>query len=107
MLVRDSCLRWTRAALFWIILRTRAHRSPSSLLNHLLARPWLALLGLVPLLTIAWIGYRNVGSGFMPAMDEGGFVLDYFADPGTSLTETDRLLRQVEAILQSTPDVQT
>jgi CzcA family heavy metal efflux pump len=85
----------------------RVHLGYSSLLNHLLARPWLALLGLVPLLTIAWIGYRNVGSGFMPAMDEGGFVLDYFADPGTSLTETDRLLRQVEAILQSTPDVQT
>src|ERR1035438_5526170 len=52
----------------------RVHLGYSSLLNHLLARPWLALLGLVPLLTIAWIGYRNVGSGFMPAMDEGGFV---------------------------------
>ncbi len=36
----------------------------------------------------------------MPAMDEGGFILDYRAPPGTSLTETDRLLRQVEAILR-------
>ena len=43
----------------------------------------------------------------MPAMDEGGFILDYHAPPGTSLTETDRLLRQVEAILRKTPEVET
>ena len=39
----------------------------------------------------------------MPAMDEGGFILDYHTAPGTSLTETDRLLRQVEAILRDDP----
>jgi multidrug efflux pump subunit AcrB len=43
----------------------------------------------------------------MPKMDEGGFILDYRSFPGTSLKETDRLLRQVESILQQTPDVQT
>ncbi len=43
----------------------------------------------------------------MPAMDEGGFVLDYVAAPGTSLTETDRLVRMVEAILRDTPEVVT
>ena len=43
----------------------------------------------------------------MPPMDEGGFILDYWAPPGTSLTESDRLLRQVEAILQATPEVAT
>ena len=43
----------------------------------------------------------------MPEMDEGGFVLDYVAPPGTSVTETDRLMRQVEAILHETPEVDT
>jgi len=43
----------------------------------------------------------------MPTMDEGGFILDYKSPPGTSLGETDRLLRQVETILRSTPEVQT
>ena len=33
----------------------------------------------------------------MPVMDEGGFILDYISPPGTSLAETDRLLRQVES----------
>ena len=40
-------------------------------------------------------------------MDEGGFVLDYRSKPGTALAETDRLLRQVEAIVRATPDVET
>ena len=83
------------------------HGFYTRLMRGLLARPVLVLLGIVPLLIVAWIGYKNVGSGFMPSMDEGGFILDYRAAAGTSLTETDRLLRQVEVILQSTPEVQT
>jgi multidrug efflux pump subunit AcrB len=43
----------------------------------------------------------------MPAIDEGGFVLDYRSAPGTALSETDRLLKQVEQIVRATPDVQT
>jgi CzcA family heavy metal efflux pump len=72
-----------------------------------LARPWLLVLILAPLLAGGWFAYQRVGSGFMPPMDEGGFVLDYLAPPGTSLSETDRLLRQVEAILRKTPEVAT
>jgi len=83
------------------------HRGYDGLMQRLLRRPWLVLLGVVPLLVTAWIGYRQVGSGFMPSMDEGGFILDYRAAPGTSLAETDRLLRQVGVILQETPEVTT
>ena len=43
----------------------------------------------------------------MPHMDEGGFVIDYHAPPGTSLAETDRLCRQVEVILRKIPEVET
>ncbi len=75
--------------------------------ERLLARPLLVLLWSCPCWRLGWLAYRQVGSGFMPAMDEGGFILDYRSPPGTSLTETDRLLRQVEAIIRSTPDVET
>ena len=34
-------------------------------------------------------------------------MLDYRTPAGTSLTETDRILRQVGAIIQATPEVQT
>jgi CzcA family heavy metal efflux pump len=51
--------------------------------------------------------YQNIGSSFMPEMDEGTFVLDYWTPPGTSLTETNRMLMKVENILMSTPEVDT
>ena len=86
---------------------SRVHHGYTRLMRSVLGRPALILLGVVPLLLAAWFGYRQVGSGFMPSMDEGGFILDYRAAAGTSLTETDRLLRQVEAILQATPEVET
>ena len=83
------------------------HEQYGSLLSRLLHRPLLILLILVPLLGMGWFAYNRTGSGFMPAMDEGGFVLDYRSEPGTSLTETDRLLRQVETIIKSNPNVET
>jgi multidrug efflux pump subunit AcrB len=43
----------------------------------------------------------------MPAMDEGGFILDYVAPPGTSLADTNAMLLQVEAIVRATPEVET
>jgi CzcA family heavy metal efflux pump len=87
---------------------TRAmHRAYSRMMRSLLKRPILVLLPLAALSLLGWLAYSHVGSGFMPAMDEGGFIIDYVSPPGTSLEETDRLLRRVEAILQATPEVQT
>ena len=83
------------------------HRNYRSVMQRLLARPVLLLLGLVPMLLVGLFAFQQVGSGFMPSMDEGGFVLDYRSEPGTALSETDRLLRQVEAIIKATPDVET
>jgi len=74
-------------------------------LRRILGRPVWVLAGVIPLLILGWFAYRHVGTGFMPAMDEGGFVLDYRAPAGTSLAETDRRLRLVEGILAQTPEV--
>jgi Cu/Ag efflux pump CusA len=46
-------------------------------------------------------------TGFLPEMDEGAIVMDYTTPPGTSLEETDRVLRQVEKIILSVPEVQS
>ncbi len=72
-----------------------------------LRRPWWLLVGLVPLLVLGFVGYKEVGSGFLPAMDEGGFILDYLAPPGASLKETNRLLAQVAKIVDADPAVAT
>jgi multidrug efflux pump subunit AcrB len=85
----------------------RVHHGYEWVMGRLSLRPWLILVAIVPLLAVGWLGYKHTGSGFMPVMDEGGFTLDYAAAPGTSLTESDRLLRQVEMLLRKTPEVQT
>ena len=77
------------------------------LMTRLLARPAWVLAALLPLIALGGFAFTQVGSGFMPAIDEGGFVLDYRSPPGTALSETDRLLKQVEKIIQETPDVRT
>jgi CzcA family heavy metal efflux pump len=51
--------------------------------------------------------YLNLGSGFLPEMDEGAFVLDYKMPPGTSLPETDRVLKQIEQFIRETPEVES
>ena len=48
----------------------------------------------------------NLETGFLPEMDEGSIVLDYESPPGTSLEETDRMLVEVEKIIQKIPEIE-
>lgn len=48
----------------------------------------------------------NLETGFLPEMDEGSIVLDYTSPPGTSLEETDRMLKEAEKIIVINPDIQ-
>ncbi len=45
-------------------------------------------------------------TGFLPEMDEGSIVFDYSSPPGTSLEETDRILREVEKLIVKIPEVE-
>ncbi len=53
-----------------------------------------------------WL-YTRLDSEFLPPMEEGGFVIDYFSPPGTSLSETNRQLVQAEAILRTIPELES
>ncbi len=46
-------------------------------------------------------------TGFLPEMDEGSIVLDFISPPGTSLEETNRMLNEVDKIIENTPEVKT
>ena len=59
------------------------------------------------LVAASYVSYRALGSDLLPEFDEGGFILDYVMPPGTSLQETDRVLRRVEGILRATPEVES
>ncbi|HWS72285.1 MAG TPA: efflux RND transporter permease subunit, partial [Thermoanaerobaculia bacterium] len=76
-------------------------------LEAALKRQKLVLLIIPAILVCAFLIYRQLGSDFLPAFDEGAFVLDYTAPPGASLIETDRLLKHVEQMLKATPDVES
>ena len=82
-------------------------RSHAFLLDGICRKPWLLVVMLVPLLAAGAYAYSAVPTGFMPAVDEGGFVMDYYTRPGTSLDESDRELAQVDAILSRQPEVLT
>lgn len=50
--------------------------------------------------------YRQLQTGFLPDFDEGGFVMDYTAIPGTSLAETSRVLDEAEKSISTNEDVE-
>ena len=75
-------------------------------LRRALERP-LLLAGLsVVLIVVAYFCYRALGTDLLPAMDEGGFIVDYIMPPGSSLAETNRVVNHVEQIVRSEPEVE-
>jgi multidrug efflux pump subunit AcrB len=82
-------------------------RQHGTLLDRLFRRPWLFVFALVPLLAVGWFAYGAVPTGFMPAVDEGGFIMDYYTPAGTSLTETSREVSEIDEMLTANPDVAT
>lgn len=86
---------------------TWMRRTHGRLLRGLFDHPMLLVAGLGILIGAGYFAFNHVGTGFLPRMDEGGFVLDYQTAPGTSLTETNRELAEVEAILKQDPYVYT
>ncbi len=76
-------------------------------LRGALAHP-IALSALLLLLVGgSYFCYRALGSDLLPAMDEGGFILDYIMPAGSSLAETDRALAVVESLLRAIPEVES
>jgi len=82
------------------------HVKSQKWVSYFILRPWLALLIVAGLVLILVVVPSLLKTGFLPDMDEGSIVLDYNSPPGTSLEETDRILREVEKIIIKEPDVE-
>jgi len=76
-------------------------------LHWALYHPRLIMAAAAGVLAIMVGVYFQLGSGFLPEMAEGAFVLDYRMPPGTSLQETDRVLRHIEQFIRETPEVES
>ncbi len=107
-------VRWLKNAR----LSTRAaQRSPNSaeqpattsfyarLLRQAFARPIVASLLALALLGASVFLSRNLGTDFLPAVDEGSYMLDYLAPAGSSLVEADSVARTLEHIIARSPEV--
>src|SRR5882762_3091442 len=75
-------------------------------LRRALERPRFLVLFSLVLVGVSYVCYHFSGSDLLPAMDEGGFVIDYIMPAGSSLAETNRVVGHVEQILRQTPEVE-
>jgi len=74
--------------------------------GYFIERPLISVGFCVALLISIVLIVPRLETGFLPEMDEGSIVLDYESPSGTSLEETDRMLVEVEKIIQNVPEVQ-
>ncbi|MEC4003395.1 efflux RND transporter permease subunit [Flavobacterium sp. SUN052] len=73
---------------------------------YFISKPIISIVFCIVLIGSIFIILPNLETGFLPEMDEGSIVLDYESPPGTSLEETDRMLKEVEKIIIKTPEVE-
>jgi|HubBroStandDraft_2_1064218.scaffolds.fasta_scaffold00230_10 CzcA family heavy metal efflux pump len=74
--------------------------------QRILYRPVIVLVSIIVIIIGSYVCYRSLGSDLLPEMDEGGFILDYYTPPGSSLAESDRILQHLEEIVRSQPEVE-
>ncbi len=75
-------------------------------MEAVLKRPLLLAASSVVIVILSFVCYKLLGSDLLPEMDEGGFILDYWTPPGSSLAESDRILQHMEEIVRSQPEVE-
>jgi CzcA family heavy metal efflux pump len=77
-------------------------RCMKSVIQH----PVLLIASSIVIVVLSIVGYKLLDTALLPEMDEGGFILDYYTPPGSSLAESDRILQHMEKILRDTPEVE-
>ncbi|HTM31863.1 MAG TPA: efflux RND transporter permease subunit [Vicinamibacterales bacterium] len=85
----------------------RLDRAYERIQGVMLRRPAVAVGAAVVLALVSGLLFMRIGTGFFPAADEGGFVLDYLTPAGSALSETDRQVRAIEKVIADTPEVRS
>ncbi len=76
-------------------------------IEFFLKRPYISAAFVLLLILSITVILPKLPTGFLPDMDEGSIVLDFNSPPGTSLEETDRMLNEVDKIIEKTPEVKS
>src|ERR1700691_3829862 len=76
------------------------------IMQRVLQQPVILVASSFVVIVLSVVCYHFLGSDLLPEMDEGGFILDYYTPPGSSLAESNRILQHIEQILRETPEVE-
>jgi Cu(I)/Ag(I) efflux system membrane protein CusA/SilA len=76
-------------------------------INFVLKFKWLMIAAALVILLVTIFPLQQLGSEFMPPLDEGDILYMPTTDPGISITKAKQLLQQTDRILKSFPEVKT
>jgi len=117
-LVCSFFVTWIGLPVIYLLLTKNAHSNASgrdvavhevkaqNWVRFFIKRPYISYMFILVLIASIVLVFPRLQTGFLPEMDEGSIVLDYASPPGTSLEETDRMLKEVEKEIVKIPDVQ-
>jgi len=113
-LVCSFLVTWIGLPVTYLLFPQAVKKNSASAPAEIRPRKWITFfthrpvigLGIAALLAgaIAFY-YPKLETGFLPSVDEGSIVLDYRSPAGTSLEETDRMLKEVEKLIRKVPEV--
>lgn len=117
-MVTSFLVTWLLLPVFHIIIGfkhpKKSHQKPEKeavnklrWLTWFFNKPVFAFLLVIIFAISAWFCFNKLETGFLPDLDEGSIVFDYFMPPGTSMHETDRVLHEAEKIIRANPNVET
>ena len=116
-LICSFLVTWIGLPVIYLLLSgKRKSEKQETALNERKSGKWISFFILRPVISFAFVLAliasvyyisSRLETGFLPEMDEGSIVLDYLSPPGTSLQETDRMLREVEKLLPTVPEIET
>jgi len=117
-LVCSFFVTWIGLPVIYLLLTKNSHDNASGIdaavhevkaqnwVRYFIKRPYISYIFILVLVASIVLVFPRLQTGFLPEMDEGSIVLDYASPPGTSLEETDRMLKEVEKEIVKIPDVQ-
>ncbi len=68
---------------------------------------FLTIVAAIILMAVTWIPFSQLGSEFMPPLEEGDLLYMPTTDPGISMTKARELLQQTDKLIKQFPEVQS
>jgi multidrug efflux pump subunit AcrB len=117
MMITLACsfiITWLGLPVIYLLLSKNKEKTKTDQTHHFknyrwvtffINKPYLSGIFVLILILSIFLVMPKLPTGFLPEMDEGSIVMDYNSPSGTSLEETNRILNEVDKILDKTPEV--